>query len=31
MKFRKNLQSIDWSEIKLVVFDVDGTLYGQST
>jgi putative hydrolase of the HAD superfamily len=29
MKFRRNLQTIDWSEIKLVVFDVDGTLYDQ--
>ena len=29
MNFRKNLQPIDWSEIKLVVFDVDGTLYDQ--
>lgn len=31
MKFRKNLQPIDWNEIKLVVFDVDGTLYNQRT
>ncbi len=29
MTLRKNLQPIDWNGIKLVVFDVDGTLYDQ--
>jgi putative hydrolase of the HAD superfamily len=29
MTFRTNLQPINWSEIKLVGFDVDGTPYDQ--